>query len=58
MTKVTSDAVLGPIRMILAASVCEAFRTGCPLTEYKYSPTWQVGKEVYTYIGQLVIIGE
>lgn len=42
-TNVTKDAVLGPMRMILAASVCEAFSTVCPLTEYKYSPTWEGG---------------
>ena len=40
-TNVTKDAVLGPMRIILAASVCEAFSTVCPLTEYKYSPTWE-----------------
>ena len=32
-TKVTREAVLDPMRMILAASVCEAIRTSCPLTE-------------------------
>ena len=38
--KVTRDAVLGPMRMIRAASVCVALRTTCPLTEYRYSPTY------------------
>ena len=32
-TKVTSDAVLGPMRIILAASVCVALSTTCPFTE-------------------------
>jgi hypothetical protein len=38
--KVTREAVLGPMRMIRAASVCVASRTTCPLTEYRYSPTY------------------
>jgi len=32
-TKVTRDAVLDPMRMILAASVCEEFNTVWPFTE-------------------------